>query len=431
MARNGCWKKRLSTVMVGGFLILNAAVAMADPVELSLDDSVALALKNNPSISVSDADKEKAAWAVDTAKAGRKPVLNWTNTDAHLKSNPAAGSSVIKDNYDNSVTLSLPLYTGNKLEGTIDQAKLSLKYYDLALSATKQQVKLDATTGYFDILQARNMVRVDQESVDALAEHLRNVQAQYDVGTVAKSDLLRSEVELANAQQTLIKANNTYDLAVSGFNKVVGLPLDTVVTLNDELQYQKYDLTLTECIQYALVHRPEVAEADTNIDIAKKGITIANAGRLPTVTASAASDWNDEDFPGAENNNWQVALKASWNVFDSNLTKSQIRQAEAAQNKAVAQARDTRDSVQLDVRDAYLSMQEAEKRIATSKVTVAKAQEDYKIAQVRYSAGVGTNVDVMDAQVALTTAKTNYIQALYDYNTSKAKLDKAMGVSVQ
>lgn len=428
MARNNAWEKRLSAMLVSGFLLFNAAVVMADPVGLSLDDSIALALKNNPSIKMADADKEKAVWAIDTAKAGKQPVLNWTNTDVHSSKILSTGDN---NNFDNSLTLSLPLYTGGKLENTIDQAKLSLKYYDLATDSTRQQVKMDTTTDYFAILQARNMVKVDQESVENLAEHLKNVQAQFDVGTVAKSDVLRSAVELANAKQTLIKAQNTYDLAVSTFNNEVGLPLDTEVKLNDDLQYQKYDLTLTECIDYGLKHRPEVAQMDTNIEIAQKAVKIADAGRLPTVTASAASDWYDKDLPGADNNSWQLALKASWNVFDSNLTKTQVKQAEAAKSKAISQASQTRDSVQLDVRNAYLSMQEAEKRIGTTTVAVEQAQEDYKIAQVRYSAGVGTNVDVMDAQVALTTAKTNYIQALYDYNTSKAKLDKAMGVSVQ
>jgi len=99
--------------------------------------------------------------------------------------------------------------------------------------------------------------------------------------------------------------------------------------------------------------------------------------------------------------------------------------------KQTEQARQSRDSVQLEVRQAFLNMKEAEKRIETSKVAVDKAEEDFKIAQVRYSAGVGTNLDVIDAQLALTQAKTNNIQALYDYNTSKAKLDKAMGIPVR
>ena len=118
------------------------------------------------------------------------------------------------------------------------------------------------------------------------------------------------------------------------------------------------------------------------------------------------------------------------NLFDGNVTKAKVRQAEARLTKSVEQANQKQDVIQLEVRQAYLNMLEAEKRITTSKVTVDKGQEDFKIAQVRYSAGVGTNLDVIDSQLALTQAKTNYIQAMYDYNTSRAKLDKAMGIAV-
>ena len=123
-------------------------------------------------------------------------------------------------------------------------------------------------------------------------------------------------------------------------------------------------------------------------------------------------------------------MTTTWNVFDNNVTRAQIKQAEVAMMKTMEQEQQKKDSIQLEVRQAYLNMNEAEQRIQTSQVSVEKAQEDFKIAQVRYSAGVGTNLDVIDAQVALTSAQTNYIQSLYDYNISKANLDKAMGVGI-
>jgi len=126
-----------------------------------------------------------------------------------------------------------------------------------------------------------------------------------------------------------------------------------------------------------------------------------------------------------------VSMTTSLNVFDSGLVKSQVKQAEYGVTTAQEQARQTRDNISLQVRQAFLSIKEAEKRIDTSQVAVNQAQEDFRMSQVRYEAGVGTNLDVIDAELALTQAKTNYIQALYDYNTSKALLDQAMGVPVK
>lgn len=432
------------------FLVIGQASALAAPVELTLDDSIALALKNNPSIKMAVADKDSAAWKISEAKSANGFNFSFTHTDTRYKKVTSSsggafsingvpsgriqiygGATVYNNNYDNKFTLTKPLYTGGKVEGLVQQAKLGLDVADLTVTKSQQQVKLDATTGYFGVLQARNMVTVSQESVNSMAEHVKNVQAQFSVGTVAKSDVLRSEVELANSQQTLIKAQNAYDLAVASLNNVIGMPLSTEIVVKDELKYNKYPMSLEDCIAAALKNRPESLQVDKAVEVAQEGIKVAKSGYKPTVAFSASDDWSDSDFPGTTGNNWTASIVTSFNVFDSGSTDSKVKQANAALLKSQEQARQSKDSIQLETRQAFLNMKEAEKRIETSSVTVTKAEEDTKIAAVRYNAGVGTNIDVIDAQLALTNAKTNYVQALYDYNTSKAKLEKAMGVAIK
>ena len=426
------WRKQLAAFVAASLLTLSAGTVWADPVNLSLEESIALALKNNPSIKVAEAEAEAAAWKITQAKSGKLPTISFNHTSGRGSyDNPLTGTSGIANNYGNNVTLTLPLYTGDKVESAVKQAKLGHEVANLGLAKTKQQLKLDVTTAYYNLLHTRNLVVVAQEAVNNLTEHLKNVQAHYEVGTVAKSDLLRSEVELANARQNLIKAQNVASLAEASLNNLIGLPLDSELVLAEELQYQKVEITLEECISYALANRPEAAQAKLAIAIAEEGRDIAKSGYLPTIGLSARNEWSDDKFPGFENDNWQVGASLSLNIFDSGLTRSQVKQADAAIAKAQQQAQQIFDGIQLEVREAYLSMIEAEKRIDTTQVAVAKAEEDLKIAQVRYAAGVGTNIDVLDAQVALTQARTNFIQALYDFNTSKAKLEKAMGVAVE
>lgn len=427
MAGKKFWNKRIAGLLAGGYFVLSTTAVFAAPVELSLDESIAMALKNNPEIKIAQAEKEAAAWGINQAKSAKRPSVDISHTSQRLDGGSGTG---VGNNFSNGVTLSVPIYTGGNLEGQIDQAKISYQTAELSVAETRQQLKLDATTGYFAVLEARDLLEVSKQSVDNLAAHLKNVQAQYSVGTVAKTDVLRSEVELADAQQTLIKTQNSYDLAVSSLNNVIGLPLDTELSIKDNLKYEQYPMPLADSIQFALTNRPEAEQAQLAVESAKHGIRIAKSGNRPTVSASANTGWDDSTFPGDEDNTWSVGLTASWSVFDSGLTKAKVKQADYGVTKADEQARQTLDSIQLEVRQAFLNMKEAEKRIATTHVTVDKAEEDFKIAQVRYAAGVGTNLDVLDAQLALTTAKTNYIQALYDYNTSKADLDKAMGVAI-
>ena len=293
------------------------------------------------------------------------------------------------------------------------------------------------------------MKALRQESVDRLQAHLDNVIAQYNVGIVARADVLRSEVELANAKQDYITASNEYDVAEATLNNIIGTPLNTTLKLKDSLQYVPYDNDMAYCLAYSEQHRPELKQAEYGVDAAEAALVVARSGHMPKVYASASNSWASESWPGDDNEEWQVGVTASMNIFDSGVTWSKIHAAQEALVQAKESQRQIKDNVELEVRTDYLSMREAEKRITTAQVAVASAEEDYHIAVVRYQqvavasaeedyhiavvryqAGVGTNIDVMDAQEALTQAKTNYYQALYNYNTSKAALNTSMGVGV-
>ena len=251
------FKKSLVAMVLSGLVTFGTAtVWAADAVQLTLDESINMALTNNQSIKVALSDKDAANWKVKEAKGNSNFNFSARHSDARYRSyNQYKTAYSIGDLYSNSITATLPIYTGGKLEGSIKQAEVGYEISDLGLANTMQQVKMDATVAYYSILQATNLVQVSQQSVDSLNEHLKNVMAQYSVGTVAKSDVLRSEVELANAEQTLIKAQNSFELAVSNFNNIVGLPLETEVSVKDELKYEKYDKTLEESISYAKEHR--------------------------------------------------------------------------------------------------------------------------------------------------------------------------------
>ena len=410
-----------------GLLVLNTAITLAAAPELSLDDSIIMAMKNNPSIQIAIADEEKAMWGIKENEAGRLPTLSLTSSSNRSLNVPGSSPN---DSFSTALRLNWSLYTGGRLEGQIDQAKRSAHIASLGVTKAEEQVRLDTTTAYFTILQGRNVVKVNQQTVDSLTEHLKNVEVQYQVGTVAKSDVLRSEVELANAQQNLIKAQNTYELAIASFNNVTGMPLDSINTMKDDLTYVKYDLSLDDSIKMAQQKRPEIVQSQDSIDIAKTGIRIADSGRLPTVAVSANDGISGSTFPG-QNNNWSVGISASWNLFDGGVTNAKVKQAKANEDKVTVSDKQIRDGIELEVRQAYLSMKEAEARIGTSQVAVSKAEEDLKASQAKYYAGVGTHIDVIDAQTALTQANTNTTQASYDYNVNKAKLEKAIGLRVK
>lgn len=437
------FSKRLLVLSAAVTMLLSQSAFAGEVVELNLEDAMQRAFNTNPAITIAGYERDSARASYNAARNSRwitiegKHVTNRSGKDDNIKKTDATGAwtgeyyKAIGNQHSNTVSASMPIYTGGKLSGTIKKAKAGYLYSEQGLQKAYNDMRSTVTNGYFDMLQADNMQQLGRESVTRLADHLKNVEAQYEVGVVAKVDVLRSQVELANAKQSLIKAENAYQIAEANLNKIVGLPMDTQLKLDNILVYTPYENDMQYCLDYAAKHRPELEQAKQNVEAAKGALRVAISGHMPQIAASASQNWNDSNWPGDENGNWGVGVQVTMNIFDSGVTTSKIHGAEADLAKAHETYRDTVDAVNLDVRSNYLNLREAEKRIDTTKLAVSQAEEDYRIAQLRYMNGVGTNTDVLDAQVALTDAKTNYLQAMYDYNTCKTNLETAIGVPMQ
>jgi outer membrane protein TolC len=440
--------RRLAVLLAMGLLLTASTLVGAEPAatpaaqpapvtEITLDQAVNMALTNNPSGKIAVFEFEAAKGTLTAARSYRWPTLSYTHRDAwtwygeKYNERYTYPHNYVEDKFTNALTLNWTVWAGNKIESQVSQAKLALDASQWGIAAARQTLKYNATDAYFKLMAARNAVKLGEESVERLEKYLQDVQVQYRVGVVAKVDVLRSEVSLAQARQTLIEVRNAYDLAMANLNNIIGLPLTTNIGIKGDLTYEKYEQSLATCEDSALRQRPEIFQSTDAVKSAQEAITIARAGYLPTVTATAQAAWYNDQFPGGKNYNWTIYLTTNWNILDSGLTAGNLKKAVETHKKAQEQLRQTVDSVRLDVRSTYLSLQSFDQSIQTSKASVGLAEEDYRIKVIRYRAGVGTNLDVLDAQVALTTAKNNYLLAMYNYNNYRAKLDKAMGVPVK
>ena len=427
--------KKLTALVLGGLMAFSASSALAaDTVQLDLEDAVRMALENNRTLKQSYASVDNARWSFSQASRRLGPTLSWNTVANRIGGKAYAGATdpAFEKNFVNTGTISMPLYN-ESLRASRDSAKYALNAADLTLENTKQTTVQRATQYYYNILQCRNLIKVQQDNVITLQAHLDQVNAQYRVGTVAKSDVLASQVQLANAQQSLVTAQNDYDVAVATLNNYLVLPTDTVLEIKDELKYTKYDLNLDTCTNYALLNRADGLAAYYSVKQAEAAVKSARSGYLPTVNASGTKNIAGEkpfSTDHTSSDTWAVGITANWNIFDNGITAAGVRAAEANLLKAQEASDQTDEQIRLDVRTALLNLRAAEKNIHTTSVAVGQAEEDYRIAQVSYNAGVGTNLNVMNAEEKLTSARTNYYTALYNYNVNKAALDKAMGIPV-
>ena len=406
-------KKTARTALLSAlFTVLLAPGAFAEK-SLSIDLQTAIdkAFKTH-------ADIKKAEYTLDAARADYNAARESFGPKVSLSHSTGRGgrwnNGTIGNSYNNSLSLSIPIFDiAKNASEKIAKAKYqsSVLGDELAFITMKQTV----SNAYYIALQ----------------DHLKNVQAQYDVGVVAKVDLLRSEVELTSAQQDLIKAENRHSIAEARLNNMIGIDQDTKLKPVEELGYKEYKEVLPNCINYAMLHRLDLQQSRLQVKAAEAALNGAKAGWLPSVTGVASNSWHDGHWPGNDNSSWSTGFRVDMNVFDSGITKSNVAKAKANLMVAKESYRQDTDNVELDVRNCYNTLREAEKRISTTQVAVSKAEEDYHIAQVRYEAGVGTNTDVLDAQVALHQARNNFNTSLYDYNLAKVALDTAMGIEAR
>ena len=402
------------------------------PSALALNEvkTVDLALKNNRTAKQSMWAYEAAKSTVSATAASKNPSVGYSYSATRARG--ATDASSVTERGTNGFSLSVPVYTPS-VDAAIDGARYDRESAGASYEEALQTAKLTAISDYYTLIMYRNLVDVAQQSVRDYDGHVTNVQAQYNVGLVASSDVLASRTNLADAQTTLITRQNSADVAETDLNIVIGYPVSTSIeTADKEMRYLPYNVTLEQAKAYALLHRATLVKSAMDVKSAEESVKQAKAGYLPTVSLTARKNYaSDDNYRGTSNNGWSVGANASLDIWDGGSTRNTIKVREAQLESAKEANLAAVDGVLHDVESAYLNLRAAEQTISSTKVAVEEGQESFRIASLRYRAGVGSNLDVLDAETSLTTARNNYVQALYNYNIYVATLEQAVGVPLE
>lgn len=410
-------------------LILSVATicqgSWAAATELSLTEAIKLALRQNTSLAITQKGEAKS-------EANLRQAKGKNSFSASLSSRLSAnkdddGSHSVGNTL--SVSGSLPIYNGGKNQATIESNEIATESAKLATDRDRENMKLSVSKAYYDVLQAQRTRAVRQEETDNYRSHYANVEQLYAAGTKAKIDLLRSAVELSNAEQNLIKARTSYENNLYILKNLLNMPRDEELILTDDFVYEPFTKELGECLEYAFVHRKDLITDQNKLRQRELDVKIAKAGYLPSVDISVGAN-NTNNFSPATDSSRGVnaGISANWNIFDSGVTKATVDAAKIDRDTALLTLDKDRQQVDLELRQAYNNMREAENRFKSTTDAVNQAREDYFIAQEKYRAGEGIMLDIIDAQVALSQAQLNFIGAQYDYARYKATVENNMGL---
>lgn len=335
-----------------------------------------------------------------------------------------------------SVTASQALFAGGGIRSSIRSSQLARDAAVLDLKATINEALLQVRTAFYQVLLTREKITVQEENLRLLEQQLKTTTDRFNAGTVSGFERLRAEVAVANAKTPLITARNDYRLAIESLRQALGLSVRRADSLQKapevvgKLDYAPSEFDLGAATQAAHANRPDLQRLTRLTEASEQGIITARSGYFPTVEVvggwqlrNGRSDPFDRPRDGA-----YVGLQSNWNIFDGRATRGRVAQARSIVEQTRLTLVESELAVDVQVRRAYSSWQEATELVEASRRVVEQAEEAVRLANARYDAGTGTQLDVLQAQVELTTARSNQVQAYYNYNVAIASLRQAMGL---
>lgn len=410
----------LASVMLG---LMPAALAA----DLSLQEAVNMALTQNTSLKVTQKGEDTADAALKKARGSNGVSVSASDTLSTSKSSDSDRQA----RNGAGVSASLPLYTGGQNQANIKKAELAADSARLLTDRSRENLKLSVIKAYYDALEAKKTVAVRQETVDKYQEHYTNVSQLYSAGAKARIDVIRSSVELSNARQNLIKAQNSYEVDLATLRNYLNINRTEPLNLTTDFSYDAFGIALDDCIAYAYTNRKDLRVDQYKVEQQEQAVKAAKAGYLPSVSLSLGLDNTNVFQPSSSSSqSASASVGLKWSIFDSGVTDASVKAAQTEYEVAKLNLLKDKEDVDLAVRQAYYNMREAEKRLNSTQDAVHQAEEDAYIAREKYRAGEGLMLDIIDAQEALSTAQLNYISAQYDYARDKASVENAMGISL-
>jgi len=431
------------------FLLLsfNLLSFSQEKLTLTLERSVQLALSQNPSHLATEERVDAAYSKLREAASGFLPSLNaqglYTLDEkvfelefpSFVPGEPPQRVEIdFTRDYQFTFSLSVPLFTGGRLTSGFKQAKYNLESTKEVVRQSKHVTVFNTKTAFFGYLLAKEFVAVAEEAERVAEENLENVKDMYEVGMASKMDLLRSEVRLTNMQPQIIEARNSMRLAELNLKTLLGIDLSQPVAITGALIYKPYEPDLEECVNIALLNRPEVKQLDLQRKMAGETLKLSRAGYLPNLAISGTYNFWADKFSFQEDtwsSFYSVNLVLNIPIFNGLKESAQVAQSKAMIKEIELNQKALRDAVEFDVRQSVLMLQEAKESLLSQEKNIEQAKESLRITQLNFNEGMATTLDVISAEAAYSQAQVNYSQALYNYVVATAELDRAMGIGYE
>jgi outer membrane protein TolC len=436
---------KLSAALLAGLIALTTP-SLAETLEL--ERAVSIALEKHPMIAMAAAGVEGAEARLAEARAARLPSVELSETASRTNNPVMVFSGLLVqesfgpenfaiaslnqpdplNNFNTRISLSQPLWTGGRIGAGVAAARAGEQAAQGDAESTRQQVVRGVVDAYTGAVLAKSALGVARDALKTAEAHVEMIRDLREAGLVVESDLLQARVRAGEIREMVVDAEAQHAVALAALNVAMGLDLSSAHVLPDALDRAELESApLPQLEEEALASRPDLAAMLDRIEAARAMQRAARGARWPSVGLGGAYEANDESAPGTEGTNWSVMLAARWEVFDGGRTRARVAQAGAKLREAESARELLESRVGLEVRQAWHGLRAAASRIDTADAAVAMAEESLRVVEDRYRNGLATLVELLEAESALTRAKTRLVAAQRSALTARAALDLATG----
>lgn len=353
---------------------------------------------------------------------GLESASDWGVLDFLIPGDLAGENETRRD----QISFQQVLYAGGQIRAAMRASEYLMNAQEWRRQAAISNLVFETQQAYYDCLLARAMVRVAEESVVTFERHVADAQQMFDVGLISHFEVLRAKTELGARQSDAVAARNAERLARVNLRRVICMEQDAPIRLKGVLDCPPIRETLDELLEEAFEARPELIALRKAIAAAEENVKRAKGQFKPRLAATA--DWANTDGGGQfMPDGWTFSIGAEWDIYTGGRRKCEVAEAKAQVSSLKHQQSDLRRLVELDVRQAYIHLQDSLAKIRSEKGTVELGKEGRRLAQLRFQEGVGTQAETLDAELALTGAETKLVQALREYMVGIASLQRALG----
>jgi outer membrane protein TolC len=400
---------------------------------LTIEEAIRIGLENHPRIKSANERVASQQAVLGQQMSAYYPTISMSNQYRTTQSSTNGGADSASESYSSQAAFNYILYNFGKREGNVQAARETLEASKQDYASTTQDIILAIKQAYYVYLGAQALVKVRQETVRSRELLVRQAQGFYEVGTRARIDVARAEANLYSAQADLIAAENAVKVAWVTLRNAMGSPRLPEQPVAEDSPEVELTMNLAEARNRAFEARTELKSFAAQRRASDQLIATARRGHLPDLIFDASYGRRHVSNDSRQPNTfplqpfWSVQLSLNVPIFDGFRTTNRVEETLHNYYNVRAQEEDRRQQIALEVEQSYLRVVETQERIKANEAALRAAKENFDLAQGRYQVGVGSIIEVTDAQTLYTDAQTTYIRSVYDYKIADAQLARAMG----